>query len=45
MTHVPHVPCTQAWPPSHWLFDVHIEHAPFRHTRPLVVEPGSKSVE
>jgi hypothetical protein len=28
MTQVPQVPCTQACPPSHWLFDVHAVQAP-----------------
>lgn len=39
MTHVPQVPCTQACPPSHWLFDVHAVHAPPTHTCPLGTEP------
>ena len=32
ITHVPHVPCTHACPPSHWLFDVHAVHDPPMHT-------------
>jgi hypothetical protein len=39
VTHVPHVPATQASPPPHWLLAVHAEHLPLMHASPLAV-PG-----
>jgi hypothetical protein len=43
MTHVPHVPCTQAWPPSHWAFVVHATHAPLMQASPLGDVPRPSS--
>jgi hypothetical protein len=42
MTQVPHVPCTHAWPPSHWLFDVQAAHAPLTQIWPLGDAPNGK---
>lgn len=41
MTQVPHVPCTHACPPSHWLFAVHAVHAPLTQTSPLGELPNT----
>jgi hypothetical protein len=34
VTHVPHVPVTQAMPPPHWLLAVHAEQTPLMHASP-----------